>query len=182
MGKIIEQPPVKLICGFMWNAAVDIRPAIQIIQQNWGRFDAKTPEFDFSHTQYYLDEFGDHLKKQYVSFERMVSIDDIPDIKILSNEIEERFIHNGSRSVNIDPGYVADAKILMATTKNLAHRTYIGKNIFADLQLIFRRQTYEPTPWTFADMREPRMIEFFNGVREKYIEQLQSEVQHRGQF
>ncbi|MBX7152581.1 DUF4416 family protein [bacterium] len=180
MGKIFSQPKVKLISGIMVRPDFDASAVFETITGRLGPIDLHTPWFDFSHTGYYKGEFGEQLKKQYFSLEQLVAIDDIPDLKIWSNQIEDHYLIDGSRTVNIDPGYMADAKVLMATTKNLAHRVYIGKNIFVDLQLIFRHHTFVPVNWTFADMKEPEVIALFNDVRAKYMEQLKELGEYDG--
>lgn len=172
MGSIKHQQPVKLICGIFWTETIGVSQILDVLQKTWGPIDSFGPIFPFNHTKYYDDEMGSDLEKQYVSFENLVDIDTMPDIKILSNSLEKPFFADGKRHVNIDPGYIADAKLVMPTTKNLSHRVYIGKNIFADLQLMYKKESFHFTPWTFNDVREPLNIAFFNTVRATYMEQL----------
>lgn len=174
MGNIMTPPPVKLIAALMINEQAPLEDVMNVLQEQWGPADMQTEWFDFSHSDYYEKEFGRGLKKKYLSFENLFSIELMPDYKIWSNSVEERFLKESGRTVNIDPGYIADAKLILATTKNLAHRIYIGKSIYADQQLIFRDRTFWPMPWTFADMKQEMSIRFFNGVRRKYQEQLKA--------
>lgn len=74
--------------------------------------------------------------------------------------------------MNIDPGYIADAKLVMPTTKNLSHRIYIASGIYADQQLMYYGKSFHPMPWTFADYKQPAVIDFFNRVRSRYFEKL----------
>lgn len=174
MSEIHPPVPVKLICGVMWNASVPMSEVLQRFDDHWGPTDFTGHPFDFDQTPYYVEEFGPGLKKMYVSFGRLVEADTIPDHKIWSNELERRFVRDGRRSVNIDPGYLADAKLVMATAKNLAHRVHIGHGVYADLQLMFRKHTFEPVGWTFPDLRQPGVIRFFNDVRTRYLIQIRS--------
>ena len=175
MGQIVEPSKAKLIAALLWNEAVNISEVYARLEKEWGPIDAYSAVYDFIHTGYYKDEFGERLKKQFVSFERLVDINTIPDIKILGNELENGFHTGQNRAVNIDPGYIANAKLVMPTTKNLPHRVYIGKNIYADLQLIYKKPTFQTILWTFADYKEPFNLEFFNKVRDRYMEQLSEE-------
>lgn len=152
------------------------------IEKRWGLVESQTEWFDFSHTRYYENEMGEHLVKQYLSIETLVPVDRMTAVKIESNEAEKTFTVDGHRRANIDPGYLADAKILMMTTKNLAHRVYTGQNLFVDLQLIYKKDSYHPMPWAFADMREPAVIHFFNAVRQRYQEQLRTTTHFEGGF
>lgn len=175
MGKIVEPSKVKMIAALLWNETVVISNVYDRLEKEWGSIDARSTVYDFTHTGYYKDEFGQQLKKQFVSFEKLADIDAMPDIKILGNKIEDEFNFGGKRTVNIDPGYIANAKLVMPTTKNLPHRVYIGKKIYADLQLIYKKPTFHTILWTFADYKEPFNLEFFNKVRDRYMEQLSQE-------
>lgn len=175
MGKIVSPVRVKLICAVLWNESAGINAVYQKLSANWGPMDMYSTVYDFKHTEYYADEFGEHLKKQFVSFENLVDIDEIPFIKIHGNELEEQFMTGKNRNVNIDPGYIANAKLVMPTTKNLPHRVYIGMNIYADLQLIYKKPSFQTILWTFGDYKEPFNLEFFNKVRERYMEQISSD-------
>lgn len=175
MGKIVSASKVKLFCAVLWNSSAEIESICKQLTTQWGPIDARSTAYDFNHTAYYKDEFGDRLRKQFFSFEQLVDVNTMPDIKILGNELEERFLSGEHRNVNIDPGYIANAKLVMPTTKNLPHRVYIGKNIYADLQLIYKKPTFHSILWTFADYKELFNLEFFNKVRERYMEQIASE-------
>ena len=175
MGKIVEPSKVKMIAALLWNETVVISNVYDRLEKEWGSIDARSTVYDFTHTGYYKDEFGQQLKKQFVSFEKLADIDAMPEIKIRGNELEDEFAAGGNRNVNIDPGYIANAKLVMPTTKNLPHRVYIGKNIYADLQLIYKKPTFQTILWTFADYKEPFNLEFFNKVRDRYMEQLSKE-------
>jgi hypothetical protein len=172
MGQIVEPSKVKLIAALLWNESASIEEVYRRLEKEWGKIEARSAEYDFIHTGYYKDEFGERLMKQFVSFERLVDINLMPDIKIRSNQLEDEFVQGKNRVVNIDPGYIANAKLVMPTTKNLPHRVYIGKNIYADLQLIYKKPSFQTILWTFADYKEPFNLEFFNKVRERYMEQL----------
>ena len=66
----------------------------------------------FDITDYYKDEMGEGLKRQFVSFEGLVTQPDrLAEIKRLTNEIEQRIADDVldpeiARPVNLDPGYL----------------------------------------------------------------------------
>lgn len=175
MGKVFVPDPVKLIFGVMWNQATDPVNVISFLENTWGEIESQSVVFDFGFTDYYLDESGPNLKKQYIALRNVVDINHIPEIKINSNILENKFFTlDDHRSVNLDPGYISEAKLVMATTKNLPHRVYIGLNMFADLQMIYKKPSFRPTPWAFGDIKQDALIAFFNEVRENYMRQLKS--------
>lgn len=107
-----------------------------------------------------------------VSFQALQMPDYLSEIKLATNYIERDFMEAGKRRVNLDPGYLTAAKLVLATTKDYSHRLYLGRGIFGDLHLRFEAGTFRPQPWTYPDYQEPFVLEFFNRVRETYLQQL----------
>jgi len=70
--------------------------------------------------------------------------DRLIECKLKAIQLEDRFKVDGKRKLNVDPGYIAIEKVVAASTKNFTHRIYLGKGIYADLQLI-RKNRYEVT-------------------------------------
>ena len=92
------------------------------------------------------------------------------EIKLITNRIEDRFRKDRKRTVNIDPGYVTEAKLVLLTTKDYTHRVYIGKRIFAESTLFFQDGTFKSWPWTYPDYASAEMVSYFNQVRELYMQ------------
>jgi hypothetical protein len=80
--------------------------------------------------------------------------------------------------MNIDPGYLSQAHLILATGKGYAHRPYLRDGIYADLTLIFRQGSFEALPWTYPDYAAPETICLFNGIRRKYLLQMKR-LRHR---
>ncbi|MGH1363511.1 MAG: DUF4416 family protein [Calditrichia bacterium] len=128
--------------------------------------------FEFHHTDYYAPEMGDKLKKKMVAFQQPWPLNALPEHKHQSNAIEQRFVLDEKRRVNIDPGYITAAKLVLATTKNFAHRIYLDRGIWGDLHLAYRDGRFQPRDWTYLDYREPDVIAFFTEVRTNYLREL----------
>ena len=94
------------------------------------------------------------------------------EIKRTTNKIENGYLQDGKRQVNIDPGYISLERLVLATGKNYTHRIYLSKGIFADLTLIFHKGSFSPLQWTYEDYASPEIIAFFNDVRDRYKGQL----------
>jgi hypothetical protein len=86
--------------------------------------------------------------------------------------VEERFISDRKRRVNIDPGYISLAHLILATGKGYTHRPYLRDGIYADLTLIYIGKSFRSLPWTYPDYAEEGAIEMFNRIRAKYVAQL----------
>jgi hypothetical protein len=70
-------------------------------------------------------------------------------VKGWTNGLEERLAAGGKRRVNIDPGYLARAHLILATGKGYTHRPYLRDGIYADLTLVFQQGGFQPLPWTY---------------------------------
>lgn len=133
-------------------------------------------------TSYYHPEFGEGLTKRMFSVSDLVPPDQLVDIKIWTNDLEEELGQGAEgelkRRVNIDPGYLNHSKVVLATTKDHAHRLYIGRGIFEEITLNYHRreQGYLPNPWTYPDYRMPERLAFFARVRDQYCEQIEEEA------
>ena len=79
-----------------------------------------------------------------------------------------------SRPVNLDPGYIEPSKLVLASTKNFAHRIYIGKKIWAEVTLVYNKGKWIPFEYTFPDHKEERYHDFFSQVREKVVSQIKA--------
>ena len=109
------------------------------------------------------------LHKRMVVFETLMPIEQIHRVKILSNDLEKLYEKKGLRQVNIDPGYVTEAKVALFSTKDFFHRMYIADGIFGEITLTYRaKKGFEALPWTFPDYRQEERLQFFNGVRNWY--------------
>ncbi len=139
----------------------------------FGPVDMESPPSPFSFTDYYLSELGPDLKRKFLSFGHFIHPKRLAEIKSLANELERRFqCQEGKRGINIDPGYLEAGKLVLATTKNQQHRICLGKGIYAEVTLRFRRGRFEPWEWTYPDYRSRAYIDFFTKARKLYLEQL----------
>jgi hypothetical protein len=74
--------------------------------------------------------------------------------------------------INIDPGYIALERLVLATGKNYTHRIYLSHGIYADLTLIFHGKSFKAIEWTYRDYGDPVTIEYLNEVRSRYKAQI----------
>jgi len=172
MGKIKEPLPVKLIAS-MFTASGEILEGAGVrLSQEFGPIDYESELLSFDHTAYYAAEFGENLKRRFVAFEELVHPGRLAEIKLLTNALEMEWTAEGKRRINIDPGYVSHSKLVLATTKNHAHRVYLGQGIYAEVTLCFRDGTFRAWPWTYPDYASPPLVAIFNQIRVLYVKQL----------
>jgi hypothetical protein len=109
------------------------------------------------------------LLKQFFAFERLVDPAALADWKLASMGWEADYQrlgrHPEPRPLNLDPGYLTEAKLVLATTKDRDHRIYLSRGIYAENTLFFHRGAWEPRPWTYPDYRRADYHEFFTRCR-----------------
>ncbi|MBN2323178.1 MAG: DUF4416 family protein [Spirochaetes bacterium] len=158
-----------LFCGLLLNGRADEKEVAETLEREFGRIILKSEPFVFTETDYYKAEMGEGLTRVFVGFDRFIEKELIVDIKRATVDIErERFSEREGRNVNIDPGYLTSAKVVLPTTKNFQHRIYLRDGIFAEVTLRYRRDSFEAWEWTYPDYLRPASIRFFNRLREIY--------------
>ena len=167
-----EPDRVKLISSLFSPEKELIDRVISELSTIFGPVDWISPELLFDRTRYYAREMGWPLHRRFISFTNPVPADHLVEVKLKTNEIEEQFLHEGKRKVNIDPGYISAERLVLATGKNYVHRIYLSKGIYADLTLVFQRGSFSQLEWTYPDYRDPDIIRSFNEVRRKYMNEL----------
>jgi hypothetical protein len=68
--------------------------------------------------------------------------------------------------LNLDPGYITQAKLVLASTKDHAHRIYLADGIFAEVTLSYKHRRWQPHEWTFPDYRRDDYQAFFTQCRD----------------
>ncbi|MCF7876602.1 DUF4416 family protein, partial [Candidatus Bipolaricaulota bacterium] len=135
MGEPTEPEPVKLFTGLLTGRPAIIPGVEEDLRAEFGPTDLESELIPFDFTDYYREEMGEGLKRKFISFEKLIDPGKIPEIKLVTNETEEKFSENLNmdllRPVNIDPGYIGLSKMVLATTKNYSHRLYLRKGIYA---------------------------------------------------
>lgn len=168
MGSITKAGKVRLVVGLLSSDSASMSAAIAILKRRYGEADILTDELEFNQSDYYNDEMGAGLKRRFMSFKRPVNLDLIYRIKRSTNAMEKRLSRRGRRTVNIDPGYVDMAKLVLFSTKDYIHRIYIGGGIYAEVTLYYKHGTFNAWPWTYPDYRSDAYIDTFNRIREKH--------------
>lgn len=140
------------------------------LQDRWGPVYKRSVRYRFDETTYYNQAMGSELYKQLFVFRDLMDPATLASSKLISNELEERYLeiaypHQVERAVNIDPGYVTEAKLVLATTKDRDHRIYLSDGIFAEVTLFFRQGEWQTRPWTYQDYQRAEVQAFLSECR-----------------
>lgn len=171
MGKIKQPPPVKLMCSIFTADETLLAVVRGALTSLWGPLDYQSELLPFTHTTYYAREFGENLLRQIVAFANLIPRERLADVKRATNELETTWAAAGRRRVNLDPGYVALDKLVLATTKDYSHRIYLGQGIYAEVTLKYRQGAFQPWEWTYPDYASPRYLQVCNEIRAIYAQQ-----------
>ena len=165
MGDVRPVKSVLPVCAVTFCPGIAVEEVIGQLETVLGSVYDQSPVFLFSFTRYYAEEMGDELKKQYFSFVPLSNPGRLPEFKIQTNALESAWSENGKRRVNLDPGYVTAAKLVLASTKDYTHRIYLGDGIYGDVQLQFRDGCFRAQTWTYPDYQSDLALTFFHRVR-----------------
>lgn len=176
MGKIKGHPPVKLIVGMITSDEKLFDISETMLSDNFGSIDFRSEILPFDYTDYYKLEMGENLKRKFISFEKFICPEKLAEVKILTNELEKNFLIEGTdkRLINLDPGYLTAAKLVLASTKDHIHRIYLCKGIYAEITLQMQGKSFRPWQWTYPDYRSEEYIRIFNSIRQIYMKQLKN--------
>ena len=176
MGAIITPQPAKAVIGVLTAEPSLLSTVYQELTQRLGPIDFTSELMPFTSTNYYADEMGPDIHRQFISFERLIDAGTLAEMKLFTNTVEQNFAikkpEGDARRVNLDAGYLCLAKLVLASTKDHAHRIYLCDGIYAEITLRFYRKTFQPWEWTYPDYRLPEYIAIFNAIREIYRNQL----------
>jgi hypothetical protein len=164
--------PVKPIVSLLL-ARPDLGSAVvELLNVHFGPPDLVGPWWPFTATAYYTPEMGPGLGRLLVSFLHLADPAQLANWKVRTNEIEARLSLGGRRLVNLDPGYVAKERLVLATGKNFSHRIYLDHGIYGDLTLLYGQGAFQAQSWTFPDYARGPLPELLLRVRKKYLWQL----------
>ena len=178
MGEVRTPQRVQFFCGVIYAPQAPVAKIRSELESLFGPIEFESPVFNFDFTDYYREEMGSELEKIFFAFENLLLPDEIVEAKIKTNEIESRYalfdnIGEG-RIANLDPGYVTLAKMVLATTKDFAHRIYLRDGIFAEITLTFKKHGFTDFPWTYPDYKTNEYLSFFNELRARYKNKLEN--------
>ena len=166
-------PPddVKFLCGMLSGTAELFEEALGPLTEVLGPIEGVSETWDFVWTHYYDAEMGPNLLRRFVSFARPASPEQLADAKCATNAIEadlaRRHPSAAARPINLDVGYVTLAKLVLASMKNFAHRIYLGRGVYAEITLQYRKGRWESLHWTFPDYASGTYDAFLTEVRDR---------------
>jgi hypothetical protein len=170
MGSIVPHRPVLLVLAAFSRHEEALDWARQTAAEAWGPVALASERFEHAETTYYDATMGAGLRKTFFAFQGLIDPAELVGCKETSNQWEADYQrlarHTEERPLNLDPGYLTEAKLVLATTKDRDHRLYLDRGIYAENTLFFQRGAWQPRPWTYPDYRRADYHAFFRQCRE----------------
>ncbi len=175
MGDMHPTLPVKLIVGILTSIPEILPTAEASLAERFGNIDSRSISFPFTWTHYYDKTMGSPIRRCFLGFENLIAPSAIADVKIVTNELESILASQWTqvpRPVNLDPGYIEESKLVLASTKNYYHRILVARGIYAEVTLHFEKGAWHTLPWTFPDFASKSYHEYLMSLRRLYRNQL----------
>jgi len=179
MGAINSPQPVLRLIAIVSRYEGALAWARERVESQFGQSGITSPAFEFNDTDYYDEEMGTGLLKQFVVSGELVDPGELSQLKTQTNAWEAEYAdshdHAEARPLNLDPGYIAESKLVLASTKNHSHRIYLSGGIFAEITLGYSRKTgWKAMPWTYPDYQREDFQAYFTECRQNLRQLLRS--------
>ncbi len=165
MGKPRIPSKALLFSGILYSNDSWYLKAFELLVSKFGEIAMCSPPITWDFSDYYKDELGDKIIRRFVFFKNLIEQNELSRIKIITNNLEELLATGNKRNVNLDPGYLTPAKIVLASTKDYSHRIYLNNGIYAEVSLIYKKNCFIPYLNTYKDFQDNRYIEIFMTAR-----------------
>ena len=143
MGRVHLPPPVQFFCALLLSPTITLDEVEATLAQRYGPIILRSSPIPFTQTTYYQREMGAELTRTYIAFQFLIDLRELATVKHTTNRLEALWATPaGERRVNLDPGYLDLAKVVLASSKDHAHRVYIGAGIFAEVTLRYRHKNF----------------------------------------
>ena len=169
MGSAVFHSPALLVMAVTSRHDEALGWAARKAEAAWGPLLPGSPVFDFTETDYYRTTMGEGLKKQFLALQKPFDPAELAEIKLAANAWEAEYTqgaaHPEPRPLNLDPGYLTPAKLVLASTKDHSHRIYLSRGIYAEVTLHYQAGAWQPREWTYPDYRRADFHEYFLQLR-----------------
>ncbi|MDA8743678.1 DUF4416 family protein [Rubripirellula amarantea] len=176
MSEVRLVEPVVRICAVITSFADARAWAFKRLETHWGPITDRSAEIPFEAGGFYLDSMGPNLTKTLVAFEPFEDPGELSEWKVQSNAWEAEYANQSTnmvaRPVNLDAGYLSQAKLVLATIKDRDHRIYLRDGIFAEVTLSYVGKKWIHHRWSYPSYRTNEVSDFAMKNRARLREHL----------
>jgi hypothetical protein len=178
MGDLRATPLVTPLVAMLAATPEHFAAARPALEEVLGPVEVESSVYPFDKTNYYASTMGPHVVRAFYAFKRLADPAGLADWKTASNKLEAtlRLVLAPSgdpvRPINLDPGYIAGSKLVLASTKPFAHRLYLRDGIYGEITMNFRGSDWIGHQFTFPDFRNGTYDAFFKRVRDRHLKKV----------
>jgi len=133
------------------------------LAREFGPIDYETPSFSSKGlTSLYGGAARSRIR--FLSFERMVGLDELVDMRKKTLGIEVKRQEKGRPLIELDPGYVSEYTVVRTALEEDFHRIYLFHGIFAEILYYQDKGLYQPLSHTPTFFRQKDVITMFNDL------------------
>jgi hypothetical protein len=154
-----------IFVGSLFSSPGVFAAAVPMLQKRFGDTFYESPSLPWNYSSYYNEELGTPLLRTFLFFDAVVDPACLVDAKHATSELEGKFSTDGKRRINLDPGYLTLAKVVLASGKNYSHRICLAKGVFCELELFYEKGRFNPLPYTYFDYRDKAFLGIFTDAR-----------------
>jgi hypothetical protein len=164
----MPEPLVKRIVGILYPSGEENRFGwtAEELRALWGEPEIVSEPVPFTTTDYYR-AIAPNLSRRFICFAGLREAGGLSAWKRDAIGVETK--SRSPRAVNVDPGYVDGARLVLASTKDHAHRVYLRDGIFAEVTMRFRFKRWAPFDYTFPDFAGGAYDEFLSAARRSWL-------------
>lgn len=178
--RLIE--PVIRFCAIISNSSIARRWAIERIENQWDSIEEQSELSPFESGNYYRESMGPDLKKVIVATRSIADPASLADWKHETNRWEQEYaqmqLHPVRRPLNLDCGYLSQAKLVLATIKDRDHRIYLRDGIFAEVTMNYIAKKWTAHRWSYPSYQSDAVVAFAGDCRRR----LRTELARTGQI
>jgi hypothetical protein len=173
-----EKPPlepVKFIVAVLAPNRKAWEEARHLLSEHLGPEEGVLEPLPFHWTRFYEKEMGADLLRSISIFQPLRNREDLPAVKNWTGELEQGLASQGARTVNLDPGYISQGQLFLASTKDGRQRVYVSEGIYVEPTLYFEGKSWHPFEWTYPDYRSGVCWELLGEGRKSLNRQIKSQ-------
>lgn len=172
MARNQKPAPGRLIVSVIYSSMDALADSLTLLEKKYGRVQCETLEIPCCNSKAYSEEMGENLLRRFISFEKNIDRANLVELKTVCDKIEMQLSDVvddfNFRTVNLDPGILTPANIVIASHHETNYNIYIKDGVFAEIALIYGRGKYLRLPWTNSDYYDEEAIFFFTRVRDSF--------------
>ncbi len=163
-----EEPvPVLPSFSFLYCNTHRLREAVEAVEAFMGSPVMESGEYPFDMSDYYIQEMGGEQRRKWYCY-GLRDPSALAGWKHRCIQVEAKCGGEGSRKVNIDPGYLDHGKLVLASCKYAPDKIYLSQGVYAHKCLRYRFGSFHGPDHSFADFIDGRFNGFFLEARRLY--------------